>query len=141
MTRRIAQTELAQIARIAPVAPAPAHTVDRSFELPTGLYVATVGAYFAFLAVMATAFTTGELLIPMAIFVIFITGMFGVPALWVKMQPDNPTRALDWGRFQGKGIQTATGHLRAGEAAVQMLILPVLILVWGVIVAVIAALT
>ena len=38
-------------------------TVDRSFELPTGLYVATVGLFLAYLAVMGTVVITGLLLI------------------------------------------------------------------------------
>lgn len=55
--------------------------------------------------------------------------------------PENRQRALTWGQFRNRGIETATGHLTSRAAAVQVLILPVLIFLWGVSIAVIAALT
>jgi hypothetical protein len=138
MSQRLAVTELAQIAT---VTERPVLTkVDRNFGLPTGLYVATVGLYLGFLAVMSVAFINPELAIPMVIFAFFIVAAFGVAGFWAKMQPANDTRPLSWGQFSSRGIQTETGHIPAGAAIVQVLILPVLILVWGMIVAVIAAL-
>ncbi len=115
-------------------------TVDRSFELPRALYGATVACYLGFLAVMATGLSSPGLVIPMAIFTIFIVAGFGVPALWVRMKPDNRSQQLSWSRFRHEGIATYTGRLGGGEAAVQVLILPVLILLWGCAVVTIAAL-
>ncbi len=114
-------------------------SIDRSFELPTWLYGVTVGAYLAFLAVLAAAFQTRDLILPMAIFVIYIGMAFGVPAMWTRMSPENKSRALDPGRFASCGIETHTGLLSARNATIQVLILPVLILMWAVIVAIIAA--
>lgn len=114
--------------------------VDRSFELPKALYGVTVGCYLAFLAVMATGLSSPGLVIPMAIFTIFIVAGFGLPALWMRMGPDHPSRQLSWSRFRHEGIATHTGRLAGGEAAVQVLILPVLILLWGCVVVMIAAL-
>ena len=40
--------------------------------------------------------------------------------------------ALSWSEFRRLGVMTATGRLDAGQAALQVLILPVLILAWVV---------
>lgn len=42
-------------------------------------------------------------------------------------------------QFRRHGVMTATGPLTASEARIQVLTLPALILLWGVIVAIIAA--
>ena len=114
---------------------------DRSFELPTGLYVATVGSYLAFLAVMAIGFQSRNMILPMVIFVGYIVMLFGVPTLWVRMKPDNASRAMSMEQFWARGIDTATGHNSARAAAAQVLTLPVLILFFGMAVVTIAALS
>jgi hypothetical protein len=125
-----------------PVAQArPRTEVDRTFGLPTALFVATGTLYFAFIGVMAIGFGNPGLIVPMTIMAVFLGMFFGVPALWVRMGPGaNRSHAKSWSRFLSEGVQTNTGHLGAGEAAVQVLILPVLILVWGLGTATIAAL-
>ncbi len=124
----------------APPAQREPHIVDRNFELPRGLYIATVGCYLTFLATTALAFSHAELIIPMAIFVLIILAGFGVPTIWTKLAPQAPARAKSWARFQREGIVSLTGHNTAGAATVQVLILPVLIVVWGLAVVTIAAL-
>ena len=103
--------------------------------------MATVGLYVAFLAVMATLFLNPELIIPMVVFTGFIVFAFGVAGFWSRMKPENDTHPLSWGQFASRGIQTLSGPLTASEATVQVLLLPVLILVWGLAIAVIVALT
>lgn len=115
-------------------------TVNRTFELPVGLYVATVAAYLGFIGIMALGFGNPELAIPMVIFALFVVAGFGVPMLWTKIGPATRTRALDWGRLGAKGIQTFTGPVTRRDAAVQVLILPVLIVLWGLATVLIAAL-
>jgi hypothetical protein len=115
-------------------------TVDRSFELPAALYVGTAGCYLAFLATMALGFGNPHLILPMAIFVTFIVMAFAVPAMWMRMKPDHPQKLTSWSRFSREGIMTAFGRSTAGGAAVQVLILPVLILAWGFAAVMIAAL-
>ena len=138
MSQRITGIELAKAAIITT---APVQTrVDRNFGLPTGLYALTVGAYLAFVGVMASAFLTGQLVVPLAIIAFSIIFGFGVTRSWATMKPDHPEMPLSWGQFGNRGIMTLTGHLTAREASVQVLILPVLILVWGVAVAIIASL-
>jgi len=114
-------------------------TVDRNFELPAALYVGTAAGYLGFLALMVLAFGNPHLILPMAIFVVFIAMFFGVPAMWMRMKPENPQRLTPWSRFRQHGIMTAYGHSTAGAAATQVLILPALILFWGVAVVTIAA--
>ena len=123
----------------APPVPRAAYVVDRNFELPRGIYIATVACYLTFLATTALAFSTPELIIPMVIFTVFIVAGFGLPTVWTKLSPDAPAKARSWTAFQRDGIKSLTGHNTAGAATVQVLILPVLLVVWGLAVVTIAA--
>ncbi len=115
-------------------------TVDRSFELPTVLYGATVGLLLAYIGLMAWGFAHPQMILPVAISVLFVVAGFGVPALWVRMQPENTHRAKSWSRFKAEGIMTLTGRLTAGEATAQVMVMPAVIFFWGVTVVTIAAL-
>lgn len=145
MTEIVTREALAQVAAITEAPRVAEDTIrseiDRSFELPTGLYAATVGLYFGVIAVLGLAFVNPGLVLPLVIFVLFVVAVFGTPALWVRMNPEQRQRAMTWGQFRHRGIRTATGHLAAGAATVQVLILPVLIFVWAIAIAVIAAAT
>jgi hypothetical protein len=55
------------------------------------------------------------------------------------MNPETATRPMTLGAFLEKGIATYTGHNSGGAAAVQVLLLPVMILFWGTAVVIIAA--
>lgn len=112
--------------------------VDRSFGMPKALYGATVALYLGFVLVMGSAFAHPEMAIPVAIFAIFIIAGFGVPTIWARLA-GNTSEPATLGEFGVKGIMTHTGRLAPRDAAVQMLILPVLLVVWGLTVAVIAA--
>jgi hypothetical protein len=137
MTEFTTQEALGRVAVIKP-APHVRSEIDRCFEIPTGLYAATVALYLGFLAVMAVALINPELVLPMVIFAFFIVAGFGTPALWARMNPEKQQRAMSWGTFRHRGVQTATGHLGAGAATVQVLILPALIFLWGITAAIIA---
>lgn len=146
MTNRLDQRLLAQTQQLvaAPAndvlsAEAPRACTDRGFELPTALYVATIGAYLAFLAIMAVGFQSRDMLLPMIIFTVYIAMLFGTPAMWARMKPETATAPMTLSHFWKHGIQTYTGHNRAGAATVQMLLLPVMVLLWGVAVVAIAA--
>lgn len=147
MTRKLSSAQIADLARLVPPptpaldAPAVARP-PRSFELPTRLYGLTIAAYAAFLAVTAIGFASPGMIVPIAICVVYVAMAFGTPALWTRIRPEGATPPLDWARFRHAGIETATGRVGAGEATVQVLILPALILAWGIaIVALYAALT
>jgi hypothetical protein len=91
-----------------------------------------VALYLGFIAVMGIGLASSGLVIPMAIFAIFIVAGFGVPALWTRIAPEPGQRPMRLQRLMREGIATYTGRLNGGDAVVQMLILPVLILGWGV---------
>ncbi|MBV7259556.1 hypothetical protein [Erythrobacter crassostreae] len=112
---------------------------DRNFEMPTAFYGATVACYLAFIGILATAFSTPGLIIPMVIFAAFIVAGFGVPAAWTRLK-DNNSKPMTMGKFKQAGIMTNTGRLAPRDAAIQMLILPALIVLWACAVVVIAAL-
>lgn len=112
--------------------------VDRNFGLPTAYYGATVACYLGFLAITGMAFANPELGIPMGIFAVFIVAGFGVPMLWTRLT-GNTTQPQTLGEFETRGIMTHTGPLAARDATIQMLILPVLLVVWGLAMALIAA--
>lgn len=132
MTKYFPATELSAIARTDPI-PNVRQDVDRSYELPTRLYAATVGLYFAFLTTLAIGIGGGrEMGITIWICFTYIVMAFGTPAMWARMRPVTPSRAMSWPQFVEKGIATFTGPMKARDATVQMLILPVLILLFGV---------
>lgn len=115
------------------------HEVDRQFGLPAAIYGAMVGCYLGFLAIVAVTFGNAALAIPLVIFAVAIVAGFGVPSLWVRLK-DNPGAAPTMGEFSRNGVMTNTGRLSAKDAAIQILTLPVLVVVWGAVALVIAAL-
>lgn len=139
MSKHFLREEIATQAKVTTGTPA-VHEVDRTFELPRGLYIASVACYLGFLAILATGFSTPGLIIPMAIFAFFIIGGFALPAIWATLKPESKSKAKTWAAFRSRGVMTNTGRLNGGEAAVQVLILPVLIVLWGLAVVTIAAL-
>lgn len=140
MTKHLPRELVVEQHRIVEVPTEARRATDRSFELPKGLYIATVALYLGFLAVMATGFSTPGLIIPMAIFTVFVVAGFGLPFLWTRLAPESGQRAMHWSELKRRGISTFTGRVSAKDAAVQVLILPVLIFCWGVTSVTIAAL-
>lgn len=138
MSKRVAETKLAEVAKIVE-APKVHHKVDRTFELPAGLYIMTAGGYLGFIGIMAACFMTGQLAIPMAIFVLFIVMAFSIPAMWTSLGDDDGARRLSWSNFQSKGVMTHDGPVTAAAASAQVLILPFAIILWGLAIAVIVA--
>lgn len=137
MSQHISSEQLTQVAA---VFEAPVRTrVDRTFGLPSGLYLATAGLYLAFIGLMALLFGNPELAIPLVLFAGFIVFAFGLAGFWTMMKPDNGSAPMTWGQLSARGVETLSGWLTAGEAAGQVLILPVLILFWGLCIAVIMA--
>ena len=88
---------------------------------------------------MFAGLSTPGLIIPMGIFAVFIVAGFGVPAAWTRLR-DNKSKPLTLGKFNQDGIMTHTGRLAPRDAAIQMLILPVLIVLWACVAVTIVAL-
>ena len=117
----------------------PPQVVDRTFELPTGIYATMATLFFGFMVLMAAGFGNPEMILPIAIIVLFLAMFFAIPAIWTRMQPDNARRAISWSRFQRDGIITAFGRVGAGDATSQVLILPAVVFGWGLAVLTIVA--
>ena len=121
--------------------PTPRACDDRTFELPPILYVMTALLFLSFVSVLSFAFRAPAMAVPFGVFVVFIVAFFTVPALWVRMKPEeNRSRALGWLEFRRFGIATQTGRVSGSEAALFVLLLPFLILCWAIAVVTIAAL-
>jgi hypothetical protein len=120
-------------------APAARACDDQSFELPGGLYAAMAIMFAGFVAVLSLAFRGGHMAVSYGVIFAFFAAFFAVPAILPRMKPEGRTKALSWAMFRYKGIQTATGRSSATEATVLVLLLPFLILCFGIAVATIAA--
>ena len=140
MVEQLTREKIAQQADIRIDAPRVAAPTDRTFELPTGLYAATVALFLGFIGTLAVGFGNPEMVIPFVIFAFFVVAGFGVPAIWTHLAPASKSKAKTWARFQQEGIMTAYGRTTARDATVQVLILPVLIFAWGLVCVTIAAL-
>jgi hypothetical protein len=139
MTERLTRQLLADTAIVHETLPG-LHQTDRTFELPTRLYAAMAALFFGCLAVMTIGFANPEMVLPMAINVIFVAMFFAVPALWTRMKPDHTDRATTWARFQRDGVMTPFGRVTARDATLQMLILPAIVFGWAIAVVTIVAL-
>ncbi len=140
MVEQLTREKIAQQADIRIEAPRVTAPTDRTFELPTGLYVTTVALFLGFIGTLAVGFGNPEMVIPFAIFALFVVAFFGVPAIWTRLAPATKSKPKTWSRFQQEGIMTAYGRTCARDATVQVLILPVLIFAWGLVCVTIAAL-
>jgi len=114
---------------------------DQSFELPTGIYLAMASMFAGFVTVLALAFRGGHLAVVYGVIFAFIAAFFAVPAIFPTIaRSERRTKALSWFDFGYSGIATATGRMSAGEAATLVLLLPFLILCFGMAVALIGSL-
>jgi hypothetical protein len=109
------------------------------FDLHPALHVATFAGFFAYLGIMWLAFGTDQLIIPFVIFAVFLGGAFIVPAWWARVAPP-AGQTGDFDDFLREGVECETGHVTAGAAMVQVLIMPAMLLCWGLSVAIIKAL-
>ena len=107
---------------------------DRTF----GLFLAYLGIMG--LGFMGLGFPHPQMILPMAIFAFFTAAFYVVPMLWATMQPAHQSKAMTFGELMSRGIDVETGHSSGGAVVAQVLVLPVLILLWGVAAVTIAAL-
>lgn len=138
MTKHIPPAKLRQVANLVS-APDRTAIVDRTFELPSAVYILTIAAYLAFVMIMAATFGNPELAIPMVICVAYITMAFGVPSLWTQIGATKGMHRQSWGKFRQSEFRTNTGPVCANSALVQILVLPCAILLWSLAIAAIVA--
>ena len=147
MSKPLKQADLMAAAELA-VAPAPElkrnvreDIESRHFDLPVSLHTGFFGAFLAYLGIMAVGFPHPEMILPMAIFIFFTVAFYVVPMAWAKLAPSHANKAMPMHQLMGEGIAIESGRASGRDAAVQVLILPVLILGWGIAVVSIAALS
>ncbi len=144
MSRPIAREELARTHQLVPAPEARPNlrpgVETRHFDLPVALHAGYFGLILAYLAVMFAGFRAPGMILPIAICVIFTAAFYVVPALWSGMKPGHDDRPLPLQALLAKGIRTHTGWCRGRDAVAQVLLLPILILAWGLVVVSIAAL-
>jgi len=117
--------------------PSPRACDDQSFELPGHIYVAMAIMFTGFVAVLGLSFHAGRMMVAYGVIFAFIAMFFAIPAVFPKMAASK--KALSWTAFQYKGIQTATGRSSARDATILVLLLPFLVLCFGIAVRVIAS--
>lgn len=120
-------------------APAERACTDQSFELPTGIYVAMAAMFTGFVGVLGFGFRGGHMVVAYGVIFAFIAAFFAVPSIFPRMAGTESNKPLSWSEFSHRGVSTATGHASAGEATVLVLLLPFLIVCFGIAVATIAA--
>lgn len=122
-------------------APAGRACRDQSFDLPTGIYIAMATMFTGFVAVLGLAFRGGHMAVVVGVIFAFIAAFFAVPATFSTVAAgETTTKALSWFEFADRGVMTATGRTSAREATTLVLLLPFLILLFGIAVATIASL-
>lgn len=122
-------------------APVERACTDQSFELPSGIYIAMASMFTGFVAVLGLAFRGGHMAVVVGVIFAFIAAFFAIPALFPSVgAPSGRSHAMSWDKFSARGIATATGHSSAREATILVLLLPFLILCFGIAVVTIAAL-
>lgn len=94
--------------------------------------------FAGFTAVLSLAFRGGHMALVYGVIFAFIGAFFAIPAIFTSVAPSKK-KALSWPTFQIRGIHTATGRSPALEATILVLLLPFLILCFGVAIAIIAA--
>lgn len=144
MSRPIARHHLASTNQLAPapeLSPNLRQGLEtRHFDLPVSLHAAYFGLVLVYLGLMAFGFRSPGMVLPIAICLLFTAAFYVVPAMWSLMGPVHGDRPPSLTALLGEGIQTHTGWCRGSDAVAQVLILPVLILAWGIAVVSIAAL-
>ncbi|MFN3945422.1 MAG: hypothetical protein ACK4K7_10885 [Allosphingosinicella sp.] len=131
--------EISRHARIVPEPVLRPNRGTRVFDLHPAVHLMVAGAWFAFVAILATAFMNAELVVPAAIFAIGVVALFVTPALWSRVVPEDGLRRPSWSEFLAEGVDCHTGRLTSGQALAQILVLPAMLLGLGLFFAVLKA--
>ena len=115
--------------------------LDRSFELPGGVFRLMFACYAGFVGLMFLAFGAGAGMgLTLAICAFYGAMYFGVPVVFTSLS-QTTARSLDWQALRTRGLMTASGHHEIGDVLGQVLLVPVAILVLGAAIAFITMFT
>lgn len=136
-SRSVLESDTAPV-RIVSAPSAPLGRTGRTFDLHPRLYAAMFGGMFAYLGIMWAAFGEKPLAISFVVFAVTFAATLVVPGLWARVDKrEGPQQG--WADFLRDGFECMTGHLSARETIAQVLIMPAMLLLWGLSVAVIRA--
>ena len=100
----------------------------RPFDLHPAVHLMVIGAWTAFVGILALAFMGPDLVVPAGIILVSVIALFLVPGSWGRLAPDDGVRKQSWAEFLEEGMECITGKLTCGQAMAQILTLPVLLL-------------
>ncbi len=109
----------------------------RMFELPKSIWIAMIGSYAVFLAVLLGATGGSRAAFAIVISVVYIAMFFGVARVMLGQSKPQPASPLD--RSGGK-LQSLYGPLGRLEVYTQVLVVPFAVATFGIAISVIAAL-
>jgi hypothetical protein len=113
---------------------------DQTFELPVAIYVTMAAMFVGFILVLSSVLRGGHMGIAYGVIFAFIAAFFAVPTLFPRVAPSSSAKALSLFEFGHRGLATATGRASARDATILVLLLPFLILCFGIAIALMAAL-
>ncbi len=115
---------------------------ERAFGLHPAVFGMMGGGFVAYLGLMTATFGAGHgMPVLLAICAVCLIGYFGVPLAFSRVRTGERRRAKSFSGFMAEGVQTATGRLTGGATLAQVLIMPALLVLWGVAVLVIKSIT
>ncbi|HEX8241288.1 MAG TPA: hypothetical protein VF574_16255 [Allosphingosinicella sp.] len=100
---------------------------ERVFDLHPAVHAMVIGAWMTFVGILCAAFMAPEMILPAGVVVISVVALFVTPALWARLVPDDGLGRQSWAEFLREGVECLTGRLTAGQALVQIMTLPVLL--------------
>lgn len=113
---------------------------DQTFELPGAIYVTMAAMFVGFILVLSSVLRGGHMGIAYGVISAFIAAFFAVPTLFPRIAPSSSAKALSLFEFGHRGLATATGRVSARDATILVLLLPFLILCFGIAIALMAVL-
>lgn len=110
---------------------------NRAWDLHPGVHLMIAAAFFAFVGILGAATMADGLVVPFAIFVVFLAAFFGVPWIFARVAESGENAPFQtWQEFLNEGIDTASGHLGGREILIQALTVPAMLVMWSAFVAV-----
>ena len=110
----------------------------RDFEFHPRVFALMGGGFAAFVGLMAANFRGGHgMPLVLAICAVCLIGYFAVPYAFSKVETGDPARRDSWVAFMRKGVMTGSGHASGGAVLAQALIMPAMLVLWGMAVLVI----
>ena len=123
------------------VAPQPVTAIRRTRVLSSvcheqmhpGVYKVALACWMGFLGVFVLTFlSSANALFMIAIDTVYAVMFFGIPWIFHRMTPQGETRPRDFFSFLSGRVDTIYGPIRASEALLQVILVPLLLGIGGI---------